>query len=170
MYLPPDIPLTVTSARMPSGRAGALRTIRAMRGLVNLWRTDPGMISLAVSTIFLQPSKDSASELTAIFEYVRDHIRYTRDVLDVETLNTPPMTVARRVGDCDDKATLLATLAESVGYPSRFVMAAFHDSPGFSHVWVQLLDDSGWVDADATEENESLGWCPSGITDLYIER
>lgn len=129
-----------------------------MRALVQEWRTDPAIISQAVSVIYTTPPKDTLSEIDALHAFVRDSIRYTRDVHQVETLCTPLMTLTRRVGDCDDKATLLAALAESVGYPTRFVMGDC-EGAGYSHVWVQLLSDEGWVDADATEA-QPLGWTP----------
>ncbi len=140
-----------------------------MRALVNQWRTNSEIINTANATIFLTPAKDTHAEVTAIFEFVRDNIRYTRDVLNVETICTPLMTITRRVGDCDDKSTLLATLAEAVGYPTRFVIGSFDGTCNYSHVWVQILTDDGWIDADACEENEPLGWAPENISCLYTE-
>lgn len=159
MYTAPDVPLTAVLARAPSGRAGFFHTVRTMRALVREWRTSPAMISAAVQLVYLHPPKDSHAEIGALFEFVRDSVRYVRDVHEVETLATPLITWQRKAGDCDDKATLLATLAESIGYPTRFALAAF-DGGDYSHVWVQIMADDGWIDADPTE-HQPLGWSPA---------
>jgi transglutaminase-like putative cysteine protease len=62
----------------------------------------------------------------ALFEYVRDHIRYIKDPVGVESVSDPYYTLARMVGDCDDQAVLLAALYESVGFPTRFVIAGYN--------------------------------------------
>ncbi|MGV0999692.1 MAG: transglutaminase-like domain-containing protein [Fluviibacter sp.] len=135
---------------------------------MNQYKTDQGILSAAIAIIFLQPEKDGFAEVNAVFEFVRDSIRYTQDVLNVETICSPWATLQRRVGDCDDKSTLLATLAECVGYPTRFVVAGYFGSKDFEHVYCQIFLNGEWVDADATER-EPLGYAPPVPSALYIE-
>src|SRR5581483_12216909 len=55
-------------------------------------------------------------KLRAIFDFVADDIRYVNFVSGEAWLpNRPQELLARRVGDCDDKALLLITLLKAVG-------------------------------------------------------
>lgn len=139
-----------------------------MRALIDEWKTRPEMLASATNLIFLTPEKDSDAELQAIFNFMRDQVRYTRDVHGIETLANPLITLRRRSGDCDDKTTLLCTLCEAVGYPTRLVMAAYAGDEDYSHVYAQVLGDTGWLDADCTER-EPLGWAPPGAARIYTE-
>lgn len=168
MYTPPDVALTATLARAPRGTAGVFHTLRVMRGLIDEFKKTADMIGAAVGIVFLVPEKDELSEVRALFEFVRDSVRYTRDVNGVETVANPAITLHRKVGDCDDKTTLFATLAEAIGYPTRLVMAGYFDSPDFEHVYCQVLTSDGWIDADTTEPYP-LGFAPPAPTRLFVE-
>jgi transglutaminase-like putative cysteine protease len=140
-----------------------------MRQLINEFKKQVAIIDTAVSIIFLTPEKDEMSEITALFEFVRDNIRYTRDVHGVETIANPLITLQRKVGDCDDKTTLFATLAEAVGYPTQLVMAGYFGSPDYEHVYCAVLTSQGWVYADTTEKSP-LGFAPANPTLIFHER
>lgn len=96
------------------------------------------------------PQKDFAGEARRLFEFVRDQIRYVKDMDGVENLHTADQVLRQRAGDCDDKAILLAALLLSVGHTPRFVVAAF-EPDFYSHVWVQDDLDGRWVDMEPTE-------------------
>jgi len=151
------------------GRAGAFQTIRLMRQLVRAYKVTPEMRQAATNLVFYTGPKDDIGEITAIFNFVRDGIRYTRDIHDVETISTPDKTLAQKLGDCDDKSTLFATLCEAVGYPVRFVLAGYHDDQ-FEHVYAQVFiyQLGEWIEADTTED-EPLGYAPPNPTVLFIE-
>lgn len=169
MLTAPTHRFTGTLRDAPSGRAAAHYTVSLMRQLVNRCKTDPGIIQAAVSALYLAPQKDRLAEIEAIFDYVQNDIRYVRDVVGVETLCDPRMTIRRRVGDCDDQATLLATLFESVGYPTRFVMSGYRTPKDFEHVYLQVLVDRQWISADPTEPYP-LGWAPPNPRALWVEK
>lgn len=140
------------------GHAGTLQTLGAMRALVRRWRVDPSIRQAATSIAFLTPEKDEFAECRAVFEWVRDNVRYFRDVHNVETLTTPDKTLSGLVGDCDDQTVLLASLFESIGYPTRFVIAAYTRAE-FEHVYLQVFCGDQWIDCDPTE-HEPFGWAP----------
>lgn len=144
--LPPDAPGTHT-------------TLKLMAGLVSRFKRDPLMRDTAISLVAGLRPRDWSGEARAIYEYVRDRIRYTRDVSGVETLQTPPVTMELEAGDCDDKSVLLATLLESVGHPTRFVATGYRDPQSFSHVYVETLLGTKWIPLDATT-NQPFGWEP----------
>lgn len=116
-------------------------------------------------TRYLSP-KDWVGQVRALFEYVRDDIRYVHDVWGVETLHTPLQIMRQEQGDCDDKSILLAALLESIGHPARFVAASLKQN-GFSHVFVQTRVGQKWVSLDATE-NVPMGWEPPNIRQRLI--
>ncbi len=155
-------------ATVPIGTAGNEHTITMMRRMVRAARVDPLILNTANNIIHMVPAKDELAEVSALFDFILNHIRYTRDVLGIETLTDPRMTLQRLVGDCDDKATLLATLLESVGYPTRFVMADY-TGQGFEHVYLQTWAFGEWLNLDPTE-HERMGWAPPGVVNLWIER
>lgn len=161
MILPGYLPnITGTQTWIPDGDQGVERTVQRMRELVDAWKTAPAILQAARTIVYLTPQKDHRSEIIAIYQYVRDSIRYVRDVNGVETLATPLITMTTRQGDCDDKSVLFATLAEAIGFPTRFVVGAFASpESGFDHVWSEVLVDDEWVAADCTEE-EHFGWQP----------
>lgn len=168
MFIAPAPPFTATLSGAPNGKAGHFHTVRMMRELVNLRKVDPFIIQTACNIIYQTPQFTDDAESRALFEYVRDRIRYVRDVVGVETLADPVMCLRRLVGDCDDKSTLLATLLEAVGYPTRFVMAGYH-GPDFEHVYLQAVIFGEWVSMDPTQP-DPMGWEPPDASVLWIER
>lgn len=168
MFLAPTPPMTVARVTVPNGRAGVFHTVRVMRRYVDDFKRDPRIIQAAVSIIYGVPEKDELSEARALFEYVRDYVRYVRDVTGIETLADPVTTLARMVGDCDDQTTLLATLMESVGYETRFVLAGY-SSRAFEHVYMQVLAGGAWISCDPIEHNE-FGWAPPDPVVIDYER
>lgn len=150
-----------TLARIPSGRAGVIATLRIMRDLIRTGKKSLPIRLLALDLTARLPQKDFAGEISAIYNFVRDRIRYVRDVLGVETLQTPEKTLEFKAGDCDDKSVLLAALLGAIGHPTRLVAVGF--SPGrFSHVYVQTKVSSKWVSLETTQP-VALGWSPPNV-------
>lgn len=155
-------------SHLSNGPRGSIETVRHMRALVKESSVDPALMNAAIGIIHMVPAQDQLAEVDALFEYVRGSIRYVRDVAHVETLSDPRMTLQRMVGDCDDKSTLLAALFEAVGYPTRFVLAGYASPDQFEHVYLQVLVNNFWLDADATVF-EPLGYAPPHPQKIWIE-
>lgn len=94
--------------------------------------------------------KDFVGEAKVCYEFVRDQIRYIRDMKGVELLHHAELVLKIGAGDCDDKCILLAAMLTSIGHPCRFI-AMSHAPDRFSHVWMQDHLDGKWVDLEATE-------------------
>lgn len=169
MMLAPTPELTAVVRPMHAGIRGVSQTIRVMRQLVKEARVSPVIRQAATSIIFLSPEKVWRDEVDKLLSYVQSTIRYTQDVNDVETVSTPEKTLAGKVGDCDDQSALLAALCEAVGYPTRFVVAAYDDPAVMEHVYLQVCVDGLWLDADPTERHP-LGWAPPDALSLMIEK
>lgn len=169
MHIAPNVQLAGRVLPLSNGAAGTYETLRYMRRLADDASVDPSIITRAVQCIFLTPARNDWAEVSALFNMVRDSIRYTRDVLNVETLSSPQMTLARRVGDCDDMSTLLAALVQAVGYPSRFIAVGFHSENSFEHVYCEVFINGEWIACDPTEPFP-MGWAPPDPITTYIER
>lgn len=144
---------------LPSGSAGTAETLRLMRDMANRYKTDMQVRGVALDLVRGLAPRDWVGEVKALFEYVRDSIRYVRDIAGVETLQTPPTTIELEAGDCDDKSTLLASLLASIGHESRFVAVGYRTLGAFQHVYVEALLNGKWVPLDATVPRE-FGWSP----------
>lgn len=168
MLLAPRPTLRASVVTVPGGAAGAFETLARMRDMVRAARVDPRIISAAVSITWLTPEKARDHAAQTLYEFVRDRVRYVPDVHQVETLTYPAVTLERLVGDCDDQSTLLAALLESVGIPTRFILAGYSDSRDFEHVYLQCLIDDQWIDCDPSER-QFFGWAPPLPSVYYAE-
>ena len=154
-------PLSATLQAIPDGKEGTIATLKIMKELVKAGKKSLPVRSLAVSLTNGTASKDWFGELKKLHAFVRDRIRYVRDIRDVETVQTPDATLAIGAGDCDDKSVLLASLLESIGHPTRFVAIGFKPDD-FAHVYVESRVGTSWVPLETTEPVE-IGWSPSGV-------
>ncbi len=167
---------------IPSGLPGVKATLKTMVGIVRatINPKSPDRVSALVTLrttaqniVHHCPEKDFMCEASALQAWVRDSIRYTRDMRTAETLQYPDVTLIKRSGDCDDKSMLLATLAECVGFHTRFCAVGVRGE-SFSHVSAQLLvPGSGWINAetipiDSVGTKAPLGWFPSDATCLML--
>ena len=131
-----------------------------------------------VSELAAQLTKGKISredKLRALFDFVADDIRYVNYVSGEWWLpNRPQQLLARREGDCDDKALLLITLLKSVGIDAQEVMVQTRMTnqpsllrargaaiPLFDHGIAFLPGPGGGTYLDATSPQSRLGPLPS---------
>lgn len=170
MYLPRSPSLAGCVVTIPDGAAGINATIATMRQMVREYRTHPAIRGAALSIVALAPPKDLLAEVVALFEFVRDHVRYIGDVLDVETLTTPDKTLQLRAGDCDDKSVLLAALLESIGINTRFVVTGYNENGVFEHVYLKAMLSDGSLIALDPSETGPAGFEPPDPVVYFTER
>jgi transglutaminase-like putative cysteine protease len=115
------------------------------------------------------------AKLEALFDFVADDIRYVNYVSGEWYLpNRPQQLLARREGDCDDKALLLITLLRAVGIDAEEVMVQSRQTnepslllsknvavPMFDHGIAFLPGPGGGTYLDATSPESRLGPLPS---------
>lgn len=147
--------------RIPPGRAGVRATLEEMRNLVRQYKKNMPIREMAAQLASGLDQKNYLGEVKASHRFVRDGIRYIRDIHGIETIQSPEYTLKHGYGDCDDKSTLLASLLESIGHPTRFV--AVGKAPGkFNHVYVETLVGRKWFPLETTEPVPA-GWAPSDM-------
>jgi len=143
-------------------------TVRAIITLINNSRYVPLVRETAEDIIRAISEKNWNDEITAIYEWVKNNMRYTRDYSNVEYIKTPERhlrDIAERglaFGDCDDHVTLLGSLLYAVGYVTRIVIiqSKGNTEGGYNHIYlyVNIPQTNNWVSLDATAKDKPFGW------------
>jgi transglutaminase-like putative cysteine protease len=163
-------PRTALSGTLPPGNQGARATLSIMRELTLSGAKDPIVRETAIRIVQTSGAREHnpASQLGALFRYVRDRITFIGDVAGVETLQTPQYTLRVGAGDCDDRAVLLAAMARSIGITAdlRFrAVAANPRTPGqLSHVYVVARIGNQDLPLDPTYKSAEPGYQYSRVT------
>lgn len=145
--------IPIKRSKLPDGEAGVDQTVRAMFkiGLGPNGAKSPRIRALAIKIVRDAGvrEKDYYGEAVAIYNWVRDNIRYLRDPVDQETLSQPEHMVfaengspAPMAGDCDDKTVLLMALLGSIGIDSYPVVVGT-DPKLYSHVYLHAIIPPG---------------------------
>lgn len=140
------------------GTAG--RTLDRMRDAVHsCLRSSPVLIQLANEVVAPITPHNTLGQIDAIDDFLSRCFRYINDPLGVELLRDPAFqaeSIRERgyvQGDCDEAATLAASLGMANGIPARFRALAFYtkDAP-FTHVICDLQGpDKKWYPIDVTK-------------------
>lgn len=151
--------------QIPEGKEGTRETLKRMRDMVRADVLDPRNLQLARQITSGIPNQAWVSEIRAIFNWVRDNIRYSLDPVSYELLQGSQNTIELGAGDCDDFCILLATLLDLSGHPCWFCALGFDAPLQFSHVIVQTrgAGETPTISLDATTTNP-MGWFPPGVT------
>lgn len=152
-------PVTAQSVRLADGDPGVAFTISNMRVKAEQGAVTPAVREYALQTVSAVPSRDTRGEIEAIFRRVKREIAFRGEFGEV--VQDPATTLRWKAGDCDDHATLLASLLLALGYDAEFVTVA--PQPGdFSHVYVEVQDKrtGQWLPLDTTTRASYVGWEP----------
>lgn len=161
--------LSATLLSLPDGEAGTRATLGVMAALVRQYRKSLPIRTLALEIVADVPGhKNFSGEAAAIGHWVRDHIRYVRDINDVETIQTPLKTIDLGQGDCDDQSTLTASLLEAVGFQTRFLAIKTSAFGPFVHVVAQAKIGREWVPLETTE-HWPMGSFPVNVAGSLIQ-
>jgi hypothetical protein len=125
---------------------------------------------------FASKYPDQLQRAEAIFNFVRDRVTYTTDIDQFRqeefAQNADELAVAINengvgYGDCEDSAVLLAIMCKGAGYRSAIVVGEGHTAclvylPDYkkANAVFEIDGESGWVWAEATGQNNPLGWVP----------
>ena len=115
-------------------------------------------------TQWCTPEKDGDAEVIAIFNGVKDELRYTHDPLGVDGYAHPVRSLQWHGGDCDDSVATLAACLMSVGYEVKYLVIRTKDASDWNHILLAVkvpVRGGGhkWSALDATV-NEPPGWFP----------
>lgn len=149
--------------RVPRGRRGTLVTAGLVARLIREGARDFYVRQKAIEIFRSRGvrAKDRLGEACALFDWVRSHIRYTRDIYRVELLHTARRMLELRAGDCDDMTILLGSMLMATGHPVRLALVGFRpDRPhAYSHIFPEVFVGGRWTPIDATMPHP-IGWEP----------
>ena len=126
-------------------------TLGIMASLIRKRRADPIVRSTALSIVKGAQPYDDNGRMSRVLSWVKGSMPYERDPRDVEAINDPLLSInkisayGRAAGDCDDAATLIATLLESVGVQTHLVAVSVRADRRLHHVGVKAFDRRGNV-------------------------
>jgi hypothetical protein len=164
---PPQISLD----QIPQGYLGTERTVEHIKALIQEGAKDFYVRQKAIDILLerrVKP-KDYAGEIKALFEWVQQNVRYTKDPFRVEVLHSARRMLELRAGDCDDMTTLLGAMLEAIGHPVRLVLAGPDPLRPllFSHIYLEAYLKGRWIPMDATMPYP-MGWAPVGLVKKVI--
>lgn len=100
--------------------------------------------------------------LRAIFNYVKNRIRFVADPVGTQAIQSPRATLSLGAGNCAQRATLLASLAMAIGIPVRLAFRVVAVNPrfprSFSHVYVVARLGGKAIALDPTYASNALGF------------
>jgi Transglutaminase-like superfamily len=148
---------------IPAGYPGTLKTAGHIARLIKLGAKDFEVRQTAIDILVQRgvKPKDYIGEIKAVFEWVQQKIRYTKDTVRVEVLHSARRMLELRAGDCDDFSILLGAMLEAIGHPVRLILTGPDPlrQDLFSHIFVEVFCKSRWIPLDATMPYP-MGWAP----------
>lgn len=149
-------------------------TMAIMSRLVRHRRADERIRAQAATIVRGSVPYDETERMRRIVAWVKDAMPFERDPRGVETINDPLLTVEKiaaygeAAGDCDDAATAIATLAESLGIKTRFVAVSIRRDRMIHHVAVEAYDrrTGQWLYLDPYAPGELGGAAPKFTAQL----
>ena len=146
-----------TTTPLAGGDEGTRQTVQRMIDMTRDARANPIVRNQAVSLARGVLPRDTVGQIRAIRDFLREHVHFLADQIDVEWLHRPAdllVDIERRyyvMADCDDVAMLGASLGGAIGLPARFVIIGFfRENAPMSHVYTELFDGQVWRELDTT--------------------
>lgn len=160
---------------MAEGLPGVGQTVQAMRQLIDEGSTEPVVVTEARKIVLPVQARDERAEVRSVFEWVRNHVRYTRDPWFAEAVTDAPTMIEKIqlegvvAGDCDDASVLLGALLQAIGYPVELAIESFDGSGSPSHVLVKTWIHGRPIHLDATVPYLPMGMPAAIPTARYRE-
>jgi hypothetical protein len=169
-----SIPFTepkISLGHIPTGWRGTQKTVEHVQALIRAGAKDFYVRQKAIDILLekqVKP-KDYLAEIKALFEWVQQHIRYTKDTFQVEVLHSAKRMLELRAGDCDDMAILLGAMLEAIGHPVRLVLSGPNPlrQDLFTHIYLEVFHKGRWIPLDATMPYP-MGWAPKTLVKKII--
>lgn len=121
--------------------------VEYIAGMIHKGKLDPKVRKVATAILtkkckdergeetWCVPEKDWVAEIEAVFNAVRQKVRYTMDVYGVDTYQHPKWALMWKAGDCFPKGTLLLTRDGFVPVEEVEIGDEIHDG----ETWVEVL-------------------------------
>lgn len=123
------------------------------------------------------PMLSALSEMHAINNFVKTHVRYTRDPRYIELVFGPPSilehiavsSLRTFAEDCDGFAVFSGALALALGYPVSVVLLGYPGLSGYQHVLIRVMLPGGtWVYLDPALKSKARSSLDNAPRQLLI--
>lgn len=160
--------MLVSRESIPTGDSGTKITVGKMVELIRWGAWQPTVRQHALRVMGNVDGRDGYRQALALRDWLVEKFLFVRDPMDVELLHSPvyllthPGEDGKYRADCDDAATLGASLAQAVGLQARLVVVGFlSPNAPFRHVWAEVAAPSGpdsgkWVELDVTRTAQKI--------------
>jgi hypothetical protein len=154
---------------------------RAMREIVDKMKSNIQIRIISAVLLKDVSVHDRIGQIRVIFRFVADRIRYMKDPFKKEHLANPLETLQVKAGDCDCKSILLATILESCGFETQFVLVPKHV---FVRVRIKPSDinrippnsfyikdqSKYWIPLESTAKGAPIGWMSKKVYVKLIKK
>jgi hypothetical protein len=159
-----------TEEYIGTGDDAIYRTVDKMKNIISQSSKNPYVREWASNIVGRVEVNDKQGEARAIFNFVRDRVRYTKDPLGFEYIQTPVVLLEsisqgdRPMGDCDDMTVLSLSLLKSIGFNVAIKVVSFRENKKFGHVYGLVQIGHEWVPFDCVRPDQEMGWESKGHT------
>ena len=164
-----------TEEYIGTGDQAIFNTVTKMKDIISQSSKNPYVREWARKIVSRVEVNDKKGEASTIFDFVRDNVRYTKDPMGFEYMQTPPTVLEdirlyqagqgdRPAGDCDDMTLLSLSLLKSIGFPVAIKVVSFHNHKKFSHVYGLAQVGYEWIPIDCVRPDQHMGWESQGHT------
>lgn len=166
-YVAPPLSFpNINLSYIPKGYQGTQKTLQQIKLLIRIGAKNFYVRQKAIDILLAKniPPKNYLGEIKALFQWVQQNIRYTKDPFRVEMLHSALRMLQLRAGDCDDMTILLGAMLESIGHPVRLVLTGSDPNRPqlFTHIYLQVNYRGRWISLDATMPY-AMGWQPKTL-------
>lgn len=161
------------SLPLSDGDAGVAQTVKAMCQIIDHGKKENAVLDRVawILSHYHVRSFDFDGEYRAIFHWICQSIRWTRDPTGKEALHSADEILRRGIGDCDDFSILMCAMLASCGHRTRLITISNHaDEPEtFSHIYPEVQLESGkWIPMDAGRKNPGFGKGPRNVFRRHV--
>lgn len=158
-----------------TGDQAIYNTVAKMKSIIHQSSRNPYIREWAGNIISRVEVNNKAQEAEAVYNFVRDNLRYTKDPLGYEYIQTPIVLLEsigqyrsgqgeRPVGDCDDCTVLSLSLLKSIGFNTAIKVVSFRENKKYGHVYGMVQIGHDWVPIDCVRPDATMGWESQGHT------
>lgn len=130
--------LKINKFRKSPGDEGIFETVRLIKGLVEKHKKNMNIRNLSARIV--KKLHTNKGKFKALFNWLKQKIKYVRDIEGVETLTSPLKTLILKYGDCDDLTILSGSMLKSIGYPIHYVIISNRPDKMFNHIFLTVSD------------------------------
>ena len=163
----------ITTQFIGFGENSIYNTVDKIHEIVRLSSSNPYVRKWAEKIIEGVQAKDKMGEVSAIHNFVKWNVRYTKDPLGMEYVQTPLILLKAieqdemPMGDCDDMSTLSLSLYRSIGYPVATKVTSYSPKKQYSHIYGLVNVNGKWLPSDTTISSRNIGWEAPQFTKVY---